>query len=78
VEPWIETIIRLWDDGEFYRQASEAARCHAERWRPEHLAPLYRDFFSSLVPQPAPPLLPLASLQPSADKRRPELGLPPT
>jgi glycosyltransferase involved in cell wall biosynthesis len=59
VEPWVETIIRLWDDAEFYQQASEAARQHAERWRPERLAAGYREFFSSLFPQPSPPVVPL-------------------
>jgi len=26
VEPWVETIIRLWDDAEFYAERSQAAR----------------------------------------------------
>jgi glycosyltransferase involved in cell wall biosynthesis len=54
VEPWVETIIRLWDDEALYRQASEAARGHAERWRPERLAPVYRDFFANVCPQAGP------------------------
>ena len=58
VEPWVETIVRLWDDPEAYQQASDAARQYADRWRPENLAPLYRDFFGSLFPQPGPPLVP--------------------
>jgi hypothetical protein len=27
-------------------------------WHPDRLAPLYRDFFSNLVPQPSPPVVP--------------------
>ncbi len=64
VEPWVAMIIRLWDDAEFYRQASETARRYAEQWRPEWMATLYRDFFSNLVPQPGPPVVPLGSLKP--------------
>ena len=45
VAPWIETIIRLWDDEDFYQQ--ECARClaAAEKWRPEKLAPVFEEFF---------------------------------
>jgi glycosyltransferase involved in cell wall biosynthesis len=58
VLPWVEMIERLWDDGEFYRQSSEAARARAECWRPERLAETYRQFFSSITPQPGPPIVP--------------------
>ena len=57
VEPWIETILRLWDDAAFYRQQSElAVRC-SERFHPERLRPLYLDFFSNVHPQPGPPIV---------------------
>jgi len=58
VEPWVETIIRLWDDPQEYASASDRARNHAQRWHPDRLAPLYRKFFSNLAPQPFPPLAP--------------------
>jgi glycosyltransferase involved in cell wall biosynthesis len=58
VEPWVQTIIRLWDDAKFYGEASDRARQRAQCWRPERLAPTYRDFFASLRPQPGPPLVP--------------------
>ena len=64
VEPWAEMISRLWDDAGLYRQASETARRHAERWKPEQMAAVYRDFFGNLVPQPAPPLVPKNSFDP--------------
>ncbi len=57
VEPWIETIIRLWDDPAEYRRASQAARS-AQQWRPDRLAPVYCEFFSRLTHQPGPPLVP--------------------
>ena len=31
VEPWVETIIRLWDDKDLYQQRSERAVAHAQR-----------------------------------------------
>jgi glycosyltransferase involved in cell wall biosynthesis len=45
VEPWVELMIRLEDDAEFYRQASEAALRAGERYRPERLRAEYVDFF---------------------------------
>ncbi len=58
LEPWIETIVRLWDDDEAYCQASDAARQHAQRWRPEQLAAEYEAFFANLTVQPGPPFVP--------------------
>ena len=46
VDPWIETIIRLWDDPAEYDRWSRAARQRAQQWHPDRLAPVYRDFFS--------------------------------
>ncbi len=57
VEPWVETIIRLWDDKPFYRQQSERALSWSQRWHPEKLRPLYVEFFSNLHPQPGPPII---------------------
>jgi glycosyltransferase involved in cell wall biosynthesis len=58
VEPWVATIIRLWDDAAFYEQASQAARQEARRWHPDRIAAVYRQFFSDLCHQPGPPILP--------------------
>ena len=64
VAPWVETIIRLWDDAAYYDQCSRAARERAQAWHPDRLAPLYRDFFSRIVRQTAPAL----GLQEGANK----------
>jgi glycosyltransferase involved in cell wall biosynthesis len=48
VEPWVNTIIRLWDDAAEYERRGRAARDHAQQWHPDRLAPIYRDFFGSL------------------------------
>ncbi len=58
VEPWVESIIRLWDDAEFYEQASQNARKEAQRWHPDRIAPIYKEFFSNIFHQPAPPIVP--------------------
>jgi glycosyltransferase involved in cell wall biosynthesis len=59
VEPWVETIIRLWDDTKWYDRWSQAAREHARQWHPDRLAPVYREFFGNLTHQPGPPLAPM-------------------
>ena len=58
VAPWVETIIRLWDDAAYYEQCSRAVRERSRLWHPDQLATTYRDFFSNLRPQPGPPLVP--------------------
>ena len=54
VEPWVETIIRLWDDAAEYERWSRAARERAQQWHPDRLAPVYREFFGSITHQPGP------------------------
>jgi len=49
VAPWVETIIRLWDDPMEYGCRSCAGRQRAQAWHPDRLAPPYRDFFSDLA-----------------------------
>jgi glycosyltransferase involved in cell wall biosynthesis len=51
VESWVKTIIRLWDNPAEYERWSNAARERARRWHPDRLAPIYRDFFSSVTPR---------------------------
>jgi glycosyltransferase involved in cell wall biosynthesis len=65
VSPWVETVIRLWDDQGYYERWSRAAQERSRLWHPDHLGPLYREFFSGLFPQPGPPLVPPGSKIPS-------------
>jgi hypothetical protein len=58
VEPWGETITRLWDDTAEYARWSNAAREDAHQWNPDRLGPIYREFFGSITHQPDPPLVP--------------------
>ncbi len=45
VEPWVETIVRLWDDRALYQEQSLKARAEAMRWHPDRVRPLYAEFF---------------------------------
>jgi glycosyltransferase involved in cell wall biosynthesis len=58
VEPWVEAIIRLWDDSAEYERWSQAARERARQWHPDRLASVYCEFFGHLTHQPGPPLVP--------------------
>ncbi len=58
VEPWVETITRLWDDAAEYERWSRAAWQRAQQWHPDRLAPVYREFFGHITHQPGPPLAP--------------------
>jgi glycosyltransferase involved in cell wall biosynthesis len=58
VASWVDSIIRLWDDAAEYHRCSRAARQRAERWHPERLAPLYREFFSHISQPCGGPLMP--------------------
>jgi glycosyltransferase involved in cell wall biosynthesis len=49
VAPWVETVIRLWDDAAFYEQESRGSVAAAEAWRPERLVAQYDAFFRGLL-----------------------------
>jgi glycosyltransferase involved in cell wall biosynthesis len=48
VAPWVEAIIRLWDDADWYGQLSRRAISEASRWSPEVVEPLYVQFFEEV------------------------------
>ncbi len=49
INPWIETIERLWDDPAFEAQAREKAWEESLRWDPVALAKRYQEYFESIV-----------------------------
>jgi glycosyltransferase involved in cell wall biosynthesis len=49
VEPWIELMIRLASDEEFYREESCRARDAGSIYRPERLAPRYVEYFRNIL-----------------------------
>ncbi len=60
IEPWVQAVIRLWDDSEFYEDHSRRALVEARRWDPEVVGPQYVEFFKNLKsgPKPKPSLPP--------------------
>ena len=48
VEPWVEAIIRLWDDQAWYQEQSTRGGKEAQRWHPERLGPVYAEFFGGV------------------------------
>ena len=62
VEPWVETIIRLWDDAAFYGQWSDRARAAPSNGVPSVWPRCTGSFFGSLCHQPGPPLVPKGAL----------------
>jgi glycosyltransferase involved in cell wall biosynthesis len=53
VAPWVEAIIRLWDDAALYAEQRRLGAAEARRFLPETLAPHYVRFFNELRPRPA-------------------------
>jgi glycosyltransferase involved in cell wall biosynthesis len=49
VEPWIDTIVKLEDDADFYALQSERAKESAKAFLREHLAPRYANFFRKVA-----------------------------
>ena len=57
VAPWIDTILRLWDDEAFYHQERRRCLAAAEAWRPERLLPHFEEFFARVLRPPCASLL---------------------
>jgi glycosyltransferase involved in cell wall biosynthesis len=49
VAPWIDTIIRLWDDRAFYEQERHRCLAAAKAWRPERLLPRFEELFQRVT-----------------------------
>jgi glycosyltransferase involved in cell wall biosynthesis len=52
IAPWVDTIIRLWDDEKFYEQERRRCLAAAEAWRPERLLPRFEEMFKRFMPSP--------------------------
>jgi glycosyltransferase involved in cell wall biosynthesis len=72
VAPWIETIIRLWDDEPFYAQERRRCLAAAQAWHPDRLLPRFEEFFAGVLPSPSGAGC-LYSTEPAEEGR---LGLP--
>jgi glycosyltransferase involved in cell wall biosynthesis len=49
VAPWIELILRLWDDEDFYQEERRRCLAAAEAWQPERLLPRFEEFFGRVI-----------------------------
>lgn len=49
VAPWIETILRLWDDPAYYEAERRRCLAAAEAWQPEQLLSRLEAFFTGVV-----------------------------
>jgi|GEM_PF-430425 len=56
VAPWVEAVIRLWDDRDFAREHHRKALRETRRWDAEALEAQYVQFFNELRPDSAPPI----------------------
>ena len=50
VEPWVEAIVRLWDDTTFWTERHRRASIEARRWSPPVIEPAYASFFARIRP----------------------------
>ena len=71
VEPWVDAVVRLWDDTGFYRRQSQIAAMHAQQWHPDRLRAVYVEFFRNLQPQPGPPIVPPPHTSAGGQSERP-------
>jgi glycosyltransferase involved in cell wall biosynthesis len=61
--PWIEAIIRLWDDPALYLDECSKARRQATQWHPDRVRSLFTSFFCGLHHQPGPPVVPVCEVR---------------
>lgn len=51
IAPWVEAIVRLWDDPAYYEEQRQRGRDAAAAWHPDRLGPQYEAFLSGIVPE---------------------------
>ncbi len=49
VMPWVEAVIRLWDDAGFYEDLRQRASSESERWHPSTVESQFVSFFRRLT-----------------------------
>jgi hypothetical protein len=48
VSPWVEAVLKLWDDPAEYGLAATAARGASSAWYPDEVVPRWETFFQGL------------------------------
>jgi len=56
VAPWVEAVIRLWDNAAAWTDRNRLALVESARWLPEVVEPAYCRFFEEIRPGSGPPL----------------------
>jgi len=54
VAPWVDAIIRLWDDPKSFEDEQQRCRAATEAWRPERLGPHYEAFLAGVAGRAGP------------------------
>jgi glycosyltransferase involved in cell wall biosynthesis len=62
VAPWVQTVIRLWDDAEFYKEQSARSLAESARYSPEIVIPKHEVVLERAMSQSRPPTEPLGPL----------------
>lgn len=55
VAPWVETIVRLWDDAHAFAREQTRCRVASLAWQADELLPRFEQFLHSVMSQTAPP-----------------------
>jgi glycosyltransferase involved in cell wall biosynthesis len=71
VAPWVSTLIRLWDDTEFYKQQCERSRAEGQRYRPEVVVPMHEAVLERAIRANRPPAAALPPLAEDLVARQP-------
>lgn len=60
VTPWVEAIVRLWDDADWFAEQERRAAIESRRWSRDSLEGEYARFFDGVRRRPRAPVAPLA------------------
>jgi hypothetical protein len=74
VQPWLETIERLWDDPAFYAAESDRCRLAAGAWRRDRVLPRFEEFFTDTARDRVVPPFPVG---PASRRSAKQPGLEP-
>jgi len=69
--PWVEAILRLWDDPAYYEDQRQRGQEAASAWHPDRLGPQYDTFLSGIVATSTRPATQPPAALPAAPARRP-------
>jgi hypothetical protein len=77
VAPWIQTIIRLWDDQPYYEAESARALAASRRFHPDNVIPLHEQVLQKAMQSARPPPTALRPLPEDLAALEPLFAQPP-